>query len=214
MTIVPRSQSCKRRLDNERMLLPLDEYAELAPCSFITKLISKWNFLAFYFYLIDPAQLLSLSNFLFFMIFIFCFVELSLTIFWDLALFYWCILEYNSFNSFIRPIQPQSKILYSFRLNSTTVFSSFMLFEAKRFIWNLVSDVKTSAQWIHTFINFELIVALKTNVRVSASWMIFSSTRSCKSRSAFTSAVSALLAWFSVSASSSRLLLPLITRKA
>jgi len=45
MTIVPRSQFCKRRLDNERMLLPLDEYAELAPCSFIMKLVSNEIFL-------------------------------------------------------------------------------------------------------------------------------------------------------------------------
>ncbi len=45
MKIVPRSQSCKRRLDNERMLLPLDEYAELAPCSFIKKLVSNEIFL-------------------------------------------------------------------------------------------------------------------------------------------------------------------------
>ncbi len=37
MKIVPRSQSCKCRLDNERMLLPLDVYAELALCSFIMK---------------------------------------------------------------------------------------------------------------------------------------------------------------------------------
>ncbi len=45
MTIVPRSQFCKHRLDNERMLLLLNECAELALCSFIMKLISNEIFL-------------------------------------------------------------------------------------------------------------------------------------------------------------------------